>query len=355
MVKSITGRKDQKTFADSLKRVLYKPTWPTTIDKPMAKEKLGTDYDTEWSRKKPVRVLRAMLIDNVVKPSAYMLARPKVSGAEYLSTIDTPVIFASNHASHLDTSVIIASLPLKFRHHIAVAAASDYFFDTKLKAFIWAFAFASIPIERNKVNRKSSDLAVELIRDGWSLLIFPEGGRTPDGWGQEFKSGTAYLAQKTMVPIVPIHISGTRKVMAKGSRRVAPGKTEIRFGNPIQPIPVSEQENESSRSSAAAENRNIRLLTTTLEENVAQLFDEANNDWWSSLRQDRSEQVANLRGPEVASWRRNWELPEANQKKQNSIAFDTDKLKSLSWWENEYAKKQIDKITLRLKALKRKI
>ncbi len=338
-----------------MKRVLYKPTWPTTIDKPLEKDKLGIDYDTEWSRKKPVRVLRAMLLDNIVRPSAYMLTRPKVHGAEYLGTLDGPIIFASNHASHLDTSLIISSLPVKFRHHIAVAAASDYFFDTKLKAFIWAFAFASIPIERNKVNRKSSDLAVELIRSGWSLLIFPEGGRTPDGWGQEFKSGTAYLAQKTMTPIVPIYISGTRRIMAKDTRKIVPGKTEVRFGRPIQPIPLSQESTESSRSLAATENRNIRLLTNTLEEEVAQLFDETNSDWWSSIKQDKSQQVAALRGPEVAPWRRNWELPESNRKKQTLISFDSDKIKSLSWWENEYAKKQLNKMTNKVKELKRKI
>ena len=49
-----------------------------------------------------------------------------------------------------------------------------------------------LPIDRSRVSRRSADLSAELIGDGWSLVIFPEGGRSPDGWGQEFRGGAAY-------------------------------------------------------------------------------------------------------------------------------------------------------------------
>ena len=51
--------------------------------------------------------------------------------------------------------------------------------------------------------RQSADLARELIDDGWSLVIFPEGGRSPDGWGQPFKGGAAFLSIRTGAPVVP--------------------------------------------------------------------------------------------------------------------------------------------------------
>ena len=54
----------------------------------------------------------------------------------------------------------------------------------------------AIPIERSKVTRRSADQAAELIDDGWSMLIFPEGGRSPDGWGQPFRGGAAYLSSR---------------------------------------------------------------------------------------------------------------------------------------------------------------
>ncbi len=90
-------------------------------------------------------------------------------------------------------------------------------------------------MERVKVNRRSADLAAGLIEEGWSFVIFPEGGRSPDGWGQEFKGGAAYLAKRCSVPVVPVHLRGTRAILAKGSRRLRPGPTEVRFGDALSP------------------------------------------------------------------------------------------------------------------------
>ena len=70
-----------------------------------------------------------------------------------------------------------------------VAAAADYFFDRRWKAVLWSLTLAAIPIERARVNRRSADMAAELLADGWNLVIFPEGGRSPDGWAQQFRGG----------------------------------------------------------------------------------------------------------------------------------------------------------------------
>ena len=68
----------------------------------------------------------------------------------------------------------------------------------------------AIPIERARVGRRSADYAAGLIDDGWSLLIYPEGGRSPDGWGQTFRGGAAYLALRCGVPVVPVHLQAAR-------------------------------------------------------------------------------------------------------------------------------------------------
>ena len=91
-----------------------------------------------------------------------------------------------------------------------VAGAADYFFDTRLKAVTFALSINAIPIERPRVNRTSADRAADLLDDGWSLLIFPEGGRSPDGWGQSHRPGAAWLAARTGRPVVPVHLEGTR-------------------------------------------------------------------------------------------------------------------------------------------------
>src|SRR5580704_6975247 len=165
---------------------LSAPSWPATVERPDPERRVGLDYDHDWSRRYPVRLARAMMMDNVARPAAKVLAPANVRGLEHLGHIEAPVIFAANHASHIDTPLLLTTLPLQFRHRTVVAAASDYFFDRTWKSVLWSFSLAAIPIERTKVNRKSSDTAAELIDDGWSLVIFPEGGRSPDGWTQPF-------------------------------------------------------------------------------------------------------------------------------------------------------------------------
>ena len=273
---------------------LAAPTWPAGLERPAPNRGIGLDYHHEWSRRYPVRLLRAMVLDNLTRPAARLVAPTTVRGDEHLRHVAGPVIFAANHASHLDTPLLLTTLPPRFRHHIVVAAAADYFFDRRWKAVLWSFSLAAIPIERARVDRRSADQAAALLDDGWSLVIFPEGGRTPDGWSQEFKGGAAYLARRCSVPVVPVHISGTRAILAKGSKRFSPGETGVRFGKPMW-----------------SGDDDARHFSARVEQAVALLADEAESDWWSARRRAASGTTPPLRGPEVAAWRRTWELPES--------------------------------------------
>ena len=122
------------------------PSWPTSLERPDPERKVGLDYDHEWSRRYPVRLARAVVMDNVARPAARLLAPATVRGLEHLGHIDGPVIFAANHASHIDTPLLLTTLPVEFRHRTVVAAASDYFFDRTWKSVLWAFSLAAIPI-----------------------------------------------------------------------------------------------------------------------------------------------------------------------------------------------------------------
>ncbi len=127
-----------------------------------------------------------------------------------------------------------------------------------------ALVIGAIPIERTKVSRRSADHAAELIDDGWSMLIFPEGGRSPDGWGQPFRGGAAYLSLRCDVPVVPVHIEGTGRILRKGKstarRRRRP---RVTFGAPLRP----------------AEGEDSRRFAARIEAAVAALADEAATDW----------------------------------------------------------------------------
>ncbi|HLI15669.1 MAG TPA: lysophospholipid acyltransferase family protein [Acidimicrobiales bacterium] len=281
--------------------VVRRPPWPGTVPRPPVRRDLGVDYDTAWSRRPPARFVRALLLDNVTRPLTYLATRPKVLGSEHLAALRAPVIFAANHTSHLDTAIVLSALPARFRHRAVVAAAADYFFDRAWKARLWPLLLGTIPMERTKVNRRSADLAAELLGEGWSLVIFPEGGRSPDGWGQEFRGGAAYLAKRCGVPVVPIHLKGVRPLLPKGRGTLRPGTVEVRFGSPLSPLaPTPGGREEDARRFAAR-----------IEAAVAALADEAESDWWSARRRAARGTTPAFRGPQAAAWRRAWALAES--------------------------------------------
>ena len=150
-----------------------------------------------------------------------------------------PVIFAANHHSHVDTPVLLTAIPDTWRHKLFVGGAADYFFRTRLTSVLSALAIGAIPVERTRVSRRSADRLAELIDAGWSMLIFPEGGRSPDGWGQPFHGGAVYLALRCGVPVVPIHLHGTGRILRKGKRWPTPATATVTFGAPLVPEPAT--------------------------------------------------------------------------------------------------------------------
>jgi 1-acyl-sn-glycerol-3-phosphate acyltransferase len=271
------------------------PTWPDSVPRPAAERDLGVDYDTDWARRYPARVARLLLTELVTKPAVAVLADPQVEGVDRIAHLDGPVVFAANHASHIDTPLLLSVLPEPWRHRTVVAGAADYFFDTKLKAATFALTINAIPIERLRVSRTSANRAVGLLQDGWSLLIFPEGGRSPDGWGQSHKAGPAWLAVRTGLPIVPIHLEGTRTILPRHSGRIRPGPTHVTCGRPIRP----------------AEGDDPRQVAARLEAAIAALADERSSDWWSARKRAASGDSPDLTGPGGAgAWRRTWALGE---------------------------------------------
>jgi 1-acyl-sn-glycerol-3-phosphate acyltransferase len=271
---------------------LRAPTWPGTVPRPPAPSRTGLDFDTEWARKPAARLARAALLDLAIRPAVHVLASPTVDGRERLDALDAPVIFAANHHSHADTGLLLSLLPERFRRKTAVAAAADYFFDRRAKGTFHALTFGAVPMERTKVNRRSAEVATDLLADGWSLVIFPEGGRSPDGWAQEFRGGAAYLAVRSGRPVVPVYIEGTRLMWPKGQRLPRPHKVSVTFGAPISADPEED----------------ARRLAVRLERAVAALADERATDWWTARRRAATGATPAITGPEAAPWRRAWAL-----------------------------------------------
>jgi 1-acyl-sn-glycerol-3-phosphate acyltransferase len=280
------------------------PDWPSGVDRPAPERKVGLDYDHQWSRRFPARLVRAAMLDNVTRPLAHLVAPTTVRGDEHLRHLDAPVIFAANHASHLDTPLLLTTLPVRFRHRTVVGAATDYFFDRRWKAAVWSLTLAAIPIERARVNRRSADVAADLLEDNWNLVIFPEGGRSTDGWAQEFRAGAAYLSLRTGAPVVPVYLHGTRRILPKhdgdspggsGSENKGRGlrraEVTVMFGPPL----------------SHDEGENARRFGVRIERAVDLLAREVASDWWTARRSTDTDTTA-LRGPDAVPWRRAWAL-----------------------------------------------
>ena len=278
------------------------PTWPTSVPRPPVQRRTGIHYDTSWSHRYPARLARAVLLDDVLRPMVKLLGSPKVHGLDHLTDLPAPAIFAANHHSHLDTPLVLTSLPERFRHKAVVAAAADYFFTNRVKGAVSVLTIGAIPMERLRVNRRSGDLAAELMRDGWSLVIFPEGGRSEDGWGREFRGGAAYLSVRCGRPVVPVHVEGTRRVLKKGDKYPTPvgrGRgVQVTFGRPVY----------------AGPGEDARRLAGRIEAAVAALADEGATDWWSARRRAATGTTPSLSGPAAGSWRRAWALEEHKRK-----------------------------------------
>src|SRR5487761_2002795 len=168
---------------------------------------LGRDYPTAWGRGYSARAVRNALHGLVLMPYVRWMSSLEVRGLEHVVG-PGPYVFVANHTSNLDTPLLLSALPVAIRRRTVVAAAMDNFFMDARTARKTVLVFNAIPIDRHKVNRRSSQLALELVQDHWNLIIYPEGGRTPTGQIQGFKGGAAYLAERAQAPVIPVYIQG---------------------------------------------------------------------------------------------------------------------------------------------------
>lgn len=276
------------------------PTVPRGVAVPREPSTLGADYDTDWARSIPARAARRVLAEGPVRAMITGLASPEVFGVDRLADLRRldddapPLIFAPNHHSHLDTPLMAVCVPEPWRSKLVVAAAADYFFDTRWKAVLAALALNAIPIDREATGRRSADMIRGLLEDGWSLVIYPEGGRSPDGWGQEWKGGAAYLSARTGAPVVPVFIDGTGALYGKGAKRPKAGTTKVVFGHPLRP----------------GTDESTRRFSARIEAAVTALGDEALTDFWTARRRAHAGTSPKLTGPDYTGWRRQWELSE---------------------------------------------
>ena len=141
----------------------------------------------------------------------------------------TPYIIISNHQSHYDIITLVTTLGIQFRWIIKKEIL-------KLPIFGYAlYASRNIFIDRSNTTSaiESINKGFDRLPNGVSVMVFAEGTRSPDGQIHEFKKGGFITAVRLKIPILPVTINGSRRVMRKGSFTLKPGKIQVVIGDPI--------------------------------------------------------------------------------------------------------------------------
>jgi long-chain acyl-CoA synthetase len=143
-------------------------------------------------------------------------------------------IVAANHASHLDTGLVKYALGEQGEALVALGA-KDYFFDDPVRRMYFENFTNVVPMERHGSLRESLRLAGEVIRDGYILLIFPEGTRSETGVMADFKPSLGYLAMQNKCGILPMYLHRTHEAMPKGRYLPKRGERVASYVGPYLP------------------------------------------------------------------------------------------------------------------------
>ncbi|MDD2770248.1 MAG: AMP-binding protein [Methylococcus sp.] len=165
--------------------------------------------------------------------------RLQVHGREHLAKLEGPVIFMANHRSYLDSAIASFALPDRFRYRLAIAAATGVLYTR----YRWAVPVGELalnafplPSGPDENIRPGLELIGRLLDDGWNVLIFPEGQMNRSGLGiQPLRRGAGTIAVDMGVPVVPLVIEGTEKILPPDRlmpRRMAP--VSVRIGKPLR-------------------------------------------------------------------------------------------------------------------------
>ena len=201
-----------------------------------------------WNRSWPARVVRRLSLPTWILPLARVFAWIHVDGLEHLQDLPGPVVFAANHQSHMDAPVILAALPGRIRYRLAIAMAKEFFkahffpaqharkawFTNSLNYYLASLFFNAFPLPQREAGaRQTLRYIGEILEDGHSVLIFPEGRRSDTGNIDRFRAGIGMIASRLNVPVVPVRIDGLDQVLHPTWKMARPGRVRVAFGKPL--------------------------------------------------------------------------------------------------------------------------
>ena len=179
------------------------------------------------------------LFDKIMKSSLILLSR-LLSGATVLWYESQPDscqrVYFSNHTSHLDALVIWAALPHRIREKTRMIAAQDYWDAGPIRRYISKRLFNALLIERENVSLKNTPIKVMMdgMQDEYSIILFPEGGRSETGELGGFKSGIYHLCKRRPdLELIPVYLNNMNRILPRGKTLPVPMLSRVIFGPPM--------------------------------------------------------------------------------------------------------------------------
>jgi 1-acyl-sn-glycerol-3-phosphate acyltransferase len=182
-----------------------------------------------------VALIRLLLIVLLFRPIARLLTGADVTGREHLP-LKGPAIIAANHASHVDTFLLLSVFPARALRHVRPAAAAEYFLARPVRSWFSRKIIGIVPVYRAEVKRGGDPMAPvrEALKAGDIVVVFPEGTRGSGADLGPLKAGVAKLAAEVPeAPVIPVWIQGAGRVLPKGRAVPVPLTCSAHVGPPI--------------------------------------------------------------------------------------------------------------------------
>lgn len=179
------------------------------------------------------KILRTLFTLCIVWPVIWLWLGLRVSHRERLP-VNGPAIIVANHNSHMDVFALLSLFSLRRQAQVHPVAAADYFLRNKTMAWFALNILNIIPVRRKGGGASPLALCEQALRAGKTLILFPEGTRGKPGELAPLKSGLWHLTQNLPeVPIIPVWLQGTERVMAKGNRIPLPLFIDVNIGEAL--------------------------------------------------------------------------------------------------------------------------
>ena len=184
------------------------------------------------------------MIERVLARVARLIAGASVRFTVPLGSSDVQRVYFGNHTSHLDFILIWSALPAAARARTRPVAGADYWSRGRIRRYLAARVFHAVLIERGNqaAARHTIDGIADAMGEGTSIIVFPEGTRSPDGELLPFRSGLYHLCQrKPALELVPVYLDNMTRILPKGEMLPVPLLSRVTFGAPLRMAPDEEK------------------------------------------------------------------------------------------------------------------